>query len=255
MPKARAAALKALQLNNTLAEGHAALAMVAEFYDYDWQTAEKELRRAVELDPNYATAHQWLSVHFSVIGRFDEALAEVERARQLDPLSLTIASNHAAVMLQLGQYERALAECHDVLDMDPGFTGCWDTTRDAYINESRFQEALDYVHKYIQPRYPSDAYLDEMRIYSAWGRRSETEQALARLKDAVKNSPSELDLPTNRIQIYMALGQQDQAIALLQRAYSEHSHLMTELIQDSVYDPLRGDPRFQDLLRRLRLAR
>ena len=250
MPKARAAALKALQLNDALAEGHAALAMVADSYDYDWQTAEKELRRAIELNPNYATAHQWLSVHFSLMGRFDEALAEVERARQLDPQSLTLASNHAEVLLALGQTERALAECRDVLDMDASFTGCWDVSRDAYLKEGRFQGALDYVNKYIRPRDPAEACLAEIRIYGEWGRREEVKLAVARFQDAVRDSPYR-DLPADRVQIYIAMGQKDQAIALLQKAFEEHSALVTSLKSDTIYDSMRSDPRFQDLLRRL----
>jgi TolB-like protein/DNA-binding winged helix-turn-helix (wHTH) protein len=98
MPKARATALKALQLDETLPEAHTALALVAENYDYDWPTAEKEFRRAIELDPNYATAHQWYGEYLSWIGRFDEALAESDRARQLDPMSLIVASDRGWVL-------------------------------------------------------------------------------------------------------------------------------------------------------------
>src|SRR5271166_3626324 len=90
IPKARAAALKALQIDDSLAEAHASLGLIAEQYDYDWQTAEREFRRAIELDPDYATGHQWYAEYLSLQGRFDEAMAESERARQLDPLSSKI---------------------------------------------------------------------------------------------------------------------------------------------------------------------
>ena len=119
MPKARAAALKALQLDDTLAEAHSSLALIAENYDYDWQTAEKEFKRAIQLDPGYATAHQWYAEYLSWMGRFEEALVESEKARQLDPLSMIIAADHANILYYARQYDRALAQSRAVLDMDP----------------------------------------------------------------------------------------------------------------------------------------
>jgi Tfp pilus assembly protein PilF len=110
MPKARSAALRALELDENLAEAHTSLALVAESYDYDWQTAEKEFKRAIQLDPSYATAHQWYAECLSWQGRFDEALAESERARQLDPLSIIIASDHAVILYHSRQYDRAIAQ-------------------------------------------------------------------------------------------------------------------------------------------------
>ncbi len=107
MPKGRAAALKALELDETLAEAHTSLALIAENYDYDWQTAEKEFNRAIQLNPGYATAHQWYAEYLSWQGRFDEALAESEKARQLDPLSMIIAADHASILYYGKQYERA----------------------------------------------------------------------------------------------------------------------------------------------------
>jgi len=98
MPKARAAALRALQIDDSLAEAHTSLALITENYDWDWQTAEKEFRRAIELDPNYATAHHWYAEHLTWLGRFPEALRESERARQLDPLSLIIATDYGAIL-------------------------------------------------------------------------------------------------------------------------------------------------------------
>src|SRR6202040_3475636 len=94
IPKARAAALRALQIDDTLAEAHTSLALITENYDWDWQTAEKEYRRAIQLDPNYATAHQWYAEYLTWLGRFDEAFRESERARQLDPLSLIIVTDY-----------------------------------------------------------------------------------------------------------------------------------------------------------------
>ena len=121
IPKARAAALKALQIDETLAEAHASLAVIAQNYDWDWQTAEKEYRRAIQLDPDYATAHQWYAECLGFQGRFDEAFAESERARKLDPLSLIIAADYAALLYFSRQYDRSIEEFRRVLEMEPNF--------------------------------------------------------------------------------------------------------------------------------------
>ncbi len=119
MPKARTAALRALELDESLAEAHASLALIKENYDYDWSGAEKEFRWAIQLDPQYATAHQWYAESLSWQGRFEEAFAESERARQLDPLSLIIASDYAAILYYSRQYDSALKQCRSELEPGP----------------------------------------------------------------------------------------------------------------------------------------
>src|SRR4029077_12919251 len=121
MQKARAAALRALELDDSLPEAHAALALIVQDYDWDWQTAGKEYRRAIELNPNYATAHHWYAEHLTWLGRFDEALRESERARQLDPLSLIIAADNGATLYYSRQYDRAIAKFRSVRELDPTF--------------------------------------------------------------------------------------------------------------------------------------
>src|SRR5579872_3604753 len=121
MPKARAAALRALELDEGLAEAHSSLALILENYDYNWQGAEREFRRAIQLDPQYATAHQWYAESLSWQGRFPEAFAESERARQLDPLSLIIANDYESILYYSRQYESAVKECQSILDLDPSF--------------------------------------------------------------------------------------------------------------------------------------
>src|SRR5215471_18634724 len=121
MPKARDAARRAIELDGNLAEAHTALALIVQNYDWDWQTAEKEFRRALELNPNYATAHHWYAEHLTWLGRFDEALSESERARQLDPLSLIIAADNGATLYYARQYDQAIAKFRAVREMDPNF--------------------------------------------------------------------------------------------------------------------------------------
>jgi TolB-like protein/DNA-binding winged helix-turn-helix (wHTH) protein/Tfp pilus assembly protein PilF len=122
MLKARAAALRALEIDESLPEAHTALALIVQNYDWDWQTAEKEYRRAIELNPNYATAHHWYAEHLTWLGRFDEAFRESERARQLDPLSMIIAADNGVILYSSRQYDRAIEKFRSVLAMEPNFS-------------------------------------------------------------------------------------------------------------------------------------
>ncbi|HUN62773.1 MAG TPA: winged helix-turn-helix domain-containing protein [Candidatus Sulfotelmatobacter sp.] len=251
MPKARAAALKALQLDDTLAEAHTSLALIAENYDYDWQTAEKEFKRAIQLDPGYATAHQWYAEYLSWMGRFDEALAESEKARQLDPLSMIIAADHATILYYARQYDRALAQSLTVLNMDPAAPRAASTVIYSYIRLHKFAEAQEFIQQH--PAVVNQQWLpvEQAIIYGYAGRASEAQDAVTRMEQ----SPWE---PEPRIVALLlvssALGRKDQTIALLQQAVANHSNVVTAIKVDPMYDPLRSDPRFQELLRRVGLA-
>jgi TolB-like protein/DNA-binding winged helix-turn-helix (wHTH) protein/Tfp pilus assembly protein PilF len=251
MPKARTAALKALQLDGTLPKAHTALALVAEMYDYDWPKAEKEFRRAIELAPGYATAHQWYAEYLSCLGRFEEALAESDRARQLDPMSLVVASDRGWVQYRARQYDRAIVQGRAVLDMDPNFLHAASLLSASYLEQRRFPQALEVVNRYIRPKSEAWAQACEATVYGKWERRTEAEQALSKFE--------QLDLNDSLDQrallgISIATRQNDRAIAILQKAVSEHSHIVIALKVDPGYDSLRSDPRFQDLLRQVHLA-
>jgi TolB-like protein/DNA-binding winged helix-turn-helix (wHTH) protein/Tfp pilus assembly protein PilF len=252
MPKARAAALKALQIDATLAEAHTSLALIAENYDYDWQTAEKEYQQAIELNPNYATAHHWYAECLMWQGRFDEALRESERARQLDPLSLIIATDYGAILYYSRQYDGAIAQSRAVLDMDPSFGRAVGILLGVYVQEGRFAEALDYIEQHHPLADNPWTWVAKAEVYGPRGRTAEADHALARAEQLFRGSPSEARgvLPS----VYVAVGRKDQAIALLQKAYAEHSNAVVGIKVDPSYDPLRSDPRFQDLLRRVGLA-
>src|SRR5207249_2606701 len=144
MPQARAAALRALELDENLAEAHTALALIAQNQDWNWQTSEKEFQRAIELNPNYATAHHWYAEHLMWLGRFDEALSESERARQLDPLSLIIAADYGAILLFSRQYDRAIEQFRSVLRKDPNF-GRASVISAAYVEKRMFTQALAQI--------------------------------------------------------------------------------------------------------------
>jgi TolB-like protein/Tfp pilus assembly protein PilF len=250
MPKARAAALKALQIDDSLAEAHASLALIAENYDYDWQTAEKEFRRAIQLDPSYATAHQWYAECLSFEGRFDEALAESERARLLDPLSLIIATDHGAILYYSRQYDRAIEQFRGVLEMEPNFSHAH-MVISAYVQAGRFADALADIEN-EQRRLGSDspyAWASQVYVYGRWGRRVEAQHALKKFEQSLRDFPG--DQTGLLLTVYAGMNRSNEAIALLQKASSEHSNAVIALKVDPMYDPLRSDPRFQDLQHRV----
>jgi TolB-like protein/DNA-binding winged helix-turn-helix (wHTH) protein/Tfp pilus assembly protein PilF len=252
MPKARAAALQALHLDESLPQAHAALALVAESYDYDWRAAENEFRRAIELDPNYATAHQWYGEYLSWMGRFEEALSESEQARKLDPLSLIVASDRGAVLYRARKYDAAIAQLRSVIDLDPTFGHPYGYLVMCYVKTGRFTDALDVVKEHVGPLNEAWSQAEATTVYGFMGQNAEAVKALAQFEGEKKTSG--LWHRTMRLQIYIATGRKDQAIALLQELFAEHSNIVTSLKTDSVFDPLRDDPRFQDLLRRAGLA-
>jgi Tfp pilus assembly protein PilF len=147
MPKARAAAQRALELDERLPEAHTALAVIAQTYDWDWPTAEKEYRRAIQLNPNYATAHHWYGECMALQGRFDKAFPQIEKARQLDPLSLIIATDYGAILYFSRQYDRAIEHFRGVLEMEPDFPRAhmlaW-----AYAQKGLFAEARGDAEAY-----------------------------------------------------------------------------------------------------------
>jgi tetratricopeptide (TPR) repeat protein len=256
MPKARSAALRALQIDDTLAEAHAALALVAENNDYDWQTAEREFRRAIQLDPGYATAHEWYAEYLSWQGRFDEALAESERARQLDPLSLIIATDRATIFYYSRQYDRAIAQCHAVLDMDSGFALARIFLFFSLVKEGNYPEALEDLEQDAEaekhygpaPHGSPQVWAEKTYLFGEWDRTTEAQRAFATFE---KIASQLHDRRQSSILANVGTRRKDQAIALLQQAYEEHSSVVTSIKVDPRYDLLRDQPKFQELLRRV----
>lgn len=251
MPKARAAALKALQLDDTLAEAHTSLALIAENYDYDWQTAEKEFKRAIQLDPGYATAHQWYAEYLSWMGRFGEALAESEKARQLDPLSIIIAADHATTLYYARQYDRALAQSLAVLNMDPHAPRIASTAVYSYVRQQKFAEAQEFIEEHQATLTDQWRLVLEAVVYGYWGHAAEARQMLTGVEQSAWKPEERISV---LLLVYSAMGRRDQTIAVLQQAIANRSNAITCIKVDPMYDPLRSDPRFQDVLRRAGLA-
>ncbi len=249
--EARAAALRALQLDPSLPEAHTAFALIVQNYDWDWQMAEREFRRAIELNPNYATAHHWYAEHLMWRGRFDEAVRESERARRLDPLSLIIAADNGAILYFARQYDRAIEKWRSVLQIEPNFPRAHVIVA-AYVERGMFAEALADVEGQRARVSPPVYWATLTYIYGRAGRTAEARAALRELLQSARRQPVQSGVIAGA---YLALGDKDQALAWLERAYAERSNDMTSLKVNPGLDPLRSDPRFQSLLERVGLAK
>jgi TolB-like protein/Flp pilus assembly protein TadD len=251
MPKARAAALKALEIDESSSEAHTALALVVQNYDWDWHTAEREFRRAIELNPNDATAHHWYAEHLMWRGRFDEALEESERAHQLDPLSLIIAADNGAILYFARRYDAAIEKWRSVQDMDPGFLRAH-LIQGAYVEKGMFAEALADDEK-LRPTISDAAYWSwQAYIYGRAGQLTEAHSAIHKLQEIERSTPVE---PTAVAHAFAGIGDKEQALAWLEKGYKQRSNALTSLKVDPAYDLLRGDQRFRDLLLRVGLER
>ncbi|HXT86870.1 MAG TPA: winged helix-turn-helix domain-containing protein [Verrucomicrobiae bacterium] len=246
-PKARAAALKALQLNPNLAEAHTALALIAQNYDWDWQTAEREYRRAIDLEPNYATAHHWYAECLALQGRFNEAFVEIDRARQLDPLSLIISTDRAVFFYFSRRYDRAIEGFRAVQDMQPDFART-QLIIEAYLEKGMDAEALKSASQ-MTPVDVNDAwgYTQLVEAYGLAGRKPEAERAFSHLQELYSEGKADSNQVASG---YLGLGDKERAIEYLQKACEEHT-ISTAVNVDPIYDPLRKDPRFQELLRKM----
>jgi TolB-like protein/DNA-binding winged helix-turn-helix (wHTH) protein/Tfp pilus assembly protein PilF len=250
IPKARAAALKALDLDQDLADAHVSLALIAQNYDWDWQTSEKQFRRAIALDPNYATAHHWYAEHLAFLGRFDEAFPEMQRARELDPLSLIMQADNAVFLYYSRQYDRAIQQFRAVLDLDPNFPRahmiCY-----AYAQQGRFADALADIEAWrrIEPGYWADA--DEVYVYGRQGKPDEARRTFDNFQRSIRGQSID---PFVLAGPYLGIGDTDQALAALEKSVTAHSPGLTALKVDPIFDPLRKAPRFQSLLGRVGLG-
>jgi TolB-like protein/DNA-binding winged helix-turn-helix (wHTH) protein len=247
MPKAKAAAVRALELDSHLAAAHNALAVIAEDYEYDWRTAEKEFRRAIELNPNYATAHQWYADCLAYEGRFVPALTESEHARALDPLSPIVAADRAVILAYARQYERAIRAFQAVLAMDPRLAR-GQLIIQAYVESGRAAEALGYLSTWRALQPGPWTWANEAYIRGRMGQRAGAEAAIRKMDDAIRTLKGD-PLPMRAL-AYAGVADTDKLLATLEAAWSERSNLATTLKVDPVYDFLRDDPRFIDLMHR-----
>jgi tetratricopeptide (TPR) repeat protein len=244
--------LRALELDERLAEAHASLALIKENYDYDWPGSEKEFRRAIQLNPQYATAHQWYAEFLSWQGRFEEAFAESERARRLDPLSLIIASDHASILYYSRQYDSALKQCRSLLELDPNYDHARALMIAPYLQLGRYDEAAELIARMAARHEDPGMLAWKAAVYARSGHAEEARRALRKFEQV---SGSRTDGTAALLFAYLGMGQKERVIELLQRAYTERSHVVVQIKVDPMYDPMRSDPRFEDVLRRLGFER
>ena len=250
MPQARAAALRALELNDKLPEAHTALALVVQNYDLDWHTAEKEFKRAIELNPNYSTAHHWYAEHLGYRGRFEEAFKESDEAKRLDPLSLIIAADRGALLYFARDYDRAIEQLRAVLEMDPAFPR-GHMIQYAYAAKGMYPEAMADIEKGNRLSgegawyWSSKAYVDGL-----WGHRAEGRRALQKLEELNKRQPMDAG---PMAWAYLGMGRREEALQWLEKGCEQHSNVVTTLKVEPAFDPVRNDPKFQELLRRVGL--
>ena len=250
-PAAREYATKALKLDDALAEAHASMGEIQMQYYHEWEGSKHELEHALELNPNYATAHLWRSTHLIAQGFADEALREVRVAEDLDPLSMIIATEVGKTLYYAGRHGEAAEQYRKSLEIDPNFAIAHKGLAEVYSRLSMFDRSLEEIDKAIKLSNRSVFILDDLGyIYAASGKVAEAENVLRDLEEL----STETYVPSyGRAAIYAGLGDRDKAMVWLNKAYEEHSFL-TWLKVDPVFDLLWGDPRFLSIIGKLGLG-
>jgi len=252
MPKAKAAAERALEADRTLAQAWAALGFVKSFYDWDWSGAGQDYRRALELDPNSVTARHWHAGYLRAVGRLEEALAEIRRAQALDPLSRAIHRDLARTLYSMRRYEEAIQEYRKALEFEPDFPSGHLHLGMAYLAKSAPAEALAAFLKARSLPGGNPLILGGLGYcYGVAGRKGEAQEIL---KELEQRSAHGFVSPVSRVFVYIGLGRKDEAFQWLERAYQEHDGWLAWLKVDPIFDSLRPDVRFAGLLARVGLG-
>ena len=251
LPKAKAAAVKALELDGGLGEAHNSLAFCLDGFDWAFDAAGKEFVRAIELNPGYATAHHWYAWHLALSHRYDEALTEMRKAESLDPLSLIINADLAELLALAHSYDESIQQSRKALEIDPNFGLAHNHLGQAFLQKRMYGEAIAELRKAVQLSGDSPTCIANLaRAYVAAGRRSEAEKLLSDLK---RRSSSRYSHGSEIAVIYASLGDADQAMAWLEKGYEERFN--PGVLLRPGFDPLRSDPRFQALVLRVGLPR
>ncbi len=251
MPKAREAAKKALELDDSSAEAHAAVALVRQSYDWDWPGAEREYRRAFELNSAYASARQWYSLLLMALGRHQEAQAQIEMARQLDPLSTVIRSSYVQSLYFSREYDRVIDESKRTLALEPNFLLLRYHLGQAYVQTGRSAEAIEEFRqaKTLSGNLPVMV-MALGHAYAVAGQKANALESIHELDDLARNRYVP---PLYYAAIYTGLGDKRQAMDWLEKAFQQRTEYLIFLNVEPMADPLRADPRFQNLLRRIGL--
>jgi TolB-like protein len=250
--RAKVAAVKALEIDDGLAEAHNSLAFVRLLYDWDWQDAERQFKRALKLNPGYATAHHWYAEYLAAMGRPEEALAEMQCALELDPLSLIINTLVGWVYYRARNYDQAIIELQKTLDMDPNFVPAHLFLGWTYQQKGLYKEAIAQFKKAQEFSESGAVVLAGLgHVYAISGQSSKARKVLAELKQLSRNrfvSPYDIAL------IYVGLGEKEKAFEWLEKAYESRSEMLVWSKIDPMLDALRTDSRFVNLMERIGLT-
>jgi len=251
MRRAKASALRAIQLDDSLAEAHTSLAFVLAQYEWDWPGSEREFRRALQLNPNYATAHQWYGMWFMAHERFDEALEEERLAHEADPLSTIIETDTCQFLDYAERYDEAIRHAQRALETDPGFPLAHLYLAEAYAGKQNFAAALAELDG-LDPK-SEDTWAMSMRSWT-YALAGQKDKARATLQSLLKLASRREDLAMLLAQDYAALGEKEPTFAWLEKAYRNHEGGLALLGAAPAFRPIRSDPRFETLMRGMRLA-
>jgi len=250
-PKAKAAAEKALSINDALAEAHASLGFVKNRYEWDWSGAEDEYRRALELNPSYAPAHQWYSIFLVATNRRAQSINEAKIAQNLDPLSPIVNSNLGWVLFLGHQYQEAIQQCKKTLEANPNFFGVRRYLGLAYEQAGRYDEAIAEFQKARE--LSGDSPMLVASLGHAYASARKIEEARKILAELTELSQQRRVSPYDFAVLYTALNDKEKAFEWLEKAYEERNEYTSFLAVEPRFEPLRSDPRFEDLLRRIGL--
>jgi TolB-like protein/DNA-binding winged helix-turn-helix (wHTH) protein/Flp pilus assembly protein TadD len=248
-PKTRAAVTKALALDDSLGEAHASLAFALDLYGWDWEAAETEYKQAIKLKPSYATAHQWYSWHLFMMGRNSEGMLELRKAESLDPLSLIIGADLADALCVAHLYDEAVQQSKKTLEMDPNFAVGHYELGQALVQKYMYDEAIAEFQRAIELSGHSGAFDSSLaHVYAVSGRKEEATKIVKDLEARDDQNPS---IGADIALIYVGLGDHDQAMIWLNKAYE--ARFKASILLRPTFDPLRSDARFKDLRRRIGL--
>ena len=251
MPKAKQAALKALELDDKLAEAHASYGQTVVYYDYELAEAEKQYRYALELNPNYATAHQWLAEHLAAMKRSNEALTEIQRALQLDPVSVIMNRIYADILVDARRYDEAIEQYKRTLELDPNFPTTHFLLGRTYEAQGKYDQAIaQYTTAGKASGLPAEVLAPANLAYAKSGWKAYLQASL----DQILNRPPGRKFPPYVVATYYArLGQKEEALKWLERGYEERDFRMTMISVSFEFDSLRSEPRFVQLVQKIGL--
>ena len=252
LPKAKTAAQKAIQLDDTLADAHAELGFIIFWHDWDWNAAESEFKRALELDPNNADAHLFYAHLLSNLARHPEALQEVKRARELDPMNLRTSALEGQFLIHAGRADDALGRLQKTFEMAPDFYFAHLFAASAYIEKGMYAEAIDEAEKARQFSGPTNSHPVGFLGF-AFAKSGKQAQARALLDELLTASTQRYVSPYNIALIYTGLGNRDEALKWLEKGYELRDQRIVFLKVEPKWNSLRNEPRFQSLLNKLRL--